>query len=318
MKKIIIIISALSLLFLSSCGHLSNPKFYTYELTGSDIGTVGGDAHGGADLTITVPFGSDVTALVAVFTVPARSTQVLIGGITQESGVTVNDFSNPITYTIIAPDGTKADIIVTVLVGSYSELYNMIRNGEDVTGLDTSDLFLMDRLFKDQVGFNQDISGWDVSNVTKMNSMFEGASSFNQDISGWDVRNVVDMRFMFDGARSFNQDISGWDVSNVTDMYSMFKNAIAFNQNLSNWNVSLVTNMSRMFYSATSFNGDISSWNVSNVTGMDYMFYDATAFNQDISSWRNYVSESLTHKYFSGGTCTLPTAYHPYASWNDK
>jgi surface protein len=39
--------------------------------------------------------------------------------------------------------------------------------------------------------FNQDISGWDTSNVIIMNSMFKDNTAFDQDISGWDVDSVA-------------------------------------------------------------------------------------------------------------------------------
>ena len=116
------------------------------------------------------------------------------------------------------------------------ELRQMIKDGDDVTNVDTSGITDMSWLFDNASSFNQDISSWDVSNVTNMLAMFFGATSFNQDISSWDVSNVINMPGMFDFASSFNQDISKWDISNVEDMTSMFVGASSFNQpNISKW-----------------------------------------------------------------------------------
>ncbi|MDA3818859.1 MAG: T9SS type A sorting domain-containing protein [Candidatus Delongbacteria bacterium] len=63
---------------------------------------------------IDVPFGTDVTALVATFELSDDATAE-VGGVVQESGVTANDFTTPVTYTVIAQDGTTTqDWIVTV------------------------------------------------------------------------------------------------------------------------------------------------------------------------------------------------------------
>ncbi len=70
-----------------------------------------------------------------------------------------------------------------------------------------------------------DVSYVNTSNVTDMSSMFKYAQSFNQDISNWDTSNVTNMSDMFYYAKSFNQDISNWDTSKVTDMSSMFEDA---------------------------------------------------------------------------------------------
>ena len=52
------------------------------------------------------------------------------------------------------------------------QLDKMIKNGEDVTNINTSEITDMSELFYEYEYFNQDISNWDVSNVTNMYSMF--------------------------------------------------------------------------------------------------------------------------------------------------
>ena len=64
---------------------------------------------------IEVAFGTDPSALVATFTISPLA-DIDIGGTPQESGVTVNDFTNPVTYTVTAEDNTPQDWIVTVTV----------------------------------------------------------------------------------------------------------------------------------------------------------------------------------------------------------
>jgi len=68
-------------------------------------------------ITVNVSTGTDVTALVATFTLSDGATAE-VGGAVQESGVTANDFTDPVTYTVIAEDGvTTEDWVVTVTVG---------------------------------------------------------------------------------------------------------------------------------------------------------------------------------------------------------
>ena len=175
---------------------------------------------------------------------------------------------------------------------TLDELKEMIKNGKDVTAVNTSKITDMSYLFYN-TSFNQDISKWDVSSVTNMSKMFAGDHHnppiFNQDISSWNVSKVTNMSGMFSAlsrwaSSAFNQDISKWDVSSVTDMSEMFYRATNFQQTLANWNVSKVTNMHKMF-SYTIFNKDISKWDVSSVTDMSNMFDYNEVFNQNINSW---------------------------------
>lgn len=51
-----------------------------------------------------LPFQSDVSALVAVFTAVPNSS-VKVGGTVQQSGVTVNNFTQPVTYAVVSENG---------------------------------------------------------------------------------------------------------------------------------------------------------------------------------------------------------------------
>lgn len=151
---------------------------------------------------------------------------------------------------------------ITYTIVNRFVLENMVKNGEDVTKVCTTNVTDMSDIFGGSP-FNQEINSWDVSNVTNMSDMF-GDSPFNQDISSWEVSIVTNMSYMFSGT-PFNQDLSGWDVSNVTNMIEMFSDS-QFDKDISSWDVSNVTNMSNMFYENLQFNQDLSSWNVINVT----------------------------------------------------
>ncbi|MDD5674700.1 MAG: hypothetical protein PHC61_11090 [Chitinivibrionales bacterium] len=77
------------------------------------IGTVNEAAK---TVSVTVPYGTNVTALVATFTTIGAF--VKIGSSLQTSGTSANNFSVPLTYTIIAANGSTQDYIVTVIVGA--------------------------------------------------------------------------------------------------------------------------------------------------------------------------------------------------------
>jgi hypothetical protein len=75
-------------------------------------------------IDIEVPFGTDVNALTATFTTTGAS--VRVNGIDQVSGVTVNDFSYPLIYTVTATDATTQTytVIVTEAAPSYIGSYS--------------------------------------------------------------------------------------------------------------------------------------------------------------------------------------------------
>lgn len=80
-------------------------SFSTPTVTGAIAGT---------DITVSVPVGTDVTALVANFS--HTGTSVNISGVAQVSGVTANDFTSSVVYTVVATDATEQDYTVTVTV----------------------------------------------------------------------------------------------------------------------------------------------------------------------------------------------------------
>ena len=69
----------------------------------------------GTNIVVGIPSGSSVTALVAAFSNTGVS--VKIGSVEQVSGITTNDFTNPVIYTVTAADGSAQNYYVQVVPG---------------------------------------------------------------------------------------------------------------------------------------------------------------------------------------------------------
>ena len=72
-------------------------------------------------ITINITEPTDVTKLVAKFS--STGVSVKIGEIPQVSGTTINDFSKPVNYTVIAEDGSTETyrVEVILLVKSFEQ-----------------------------------------------------------------------------------------------------------------------------------------------------------------------------------------------------
>lgn len=86
-------------------------KFESSKNSGKISGDLEGTITGNA-INLVSSTAIDPSALVATFTTTGQKVEV--GAVVQESGVTVNDFSGPVTYTVTAEDGTTQTYIVTV------------------------------------------------------------------------------------------------------------------------------------------------------------------------------------------------------------
>ena len=75
-------------------------------LTSDCVGTITGD-----NISVTLPTGCTTSALIPSFITSGE--RVTIGSVEQVSGVTVNDFTAPVVYTVTAADSTTRDYIVT-------------------------------------------------------------------------------------------------------------------------------------------------------------------------------------------------------------
>ncbi len=76
-------------------------------LPANAIGVINGNA-----ITLTVPVGTDVTALIARFTFVGKL--VKVGNMNQNSGHTAQDFTSPVTYTVYAQDNSTKAYVVTL------------------------------------------------------------------------------------------------------------------------------------------------------------------------------------------------------------
>jgi hypothetical protein len=70
-------------------------------------------------ITVHVPGESDVLNLVATFILSPYAI-ARVGNATQISGITPNDFRNPVTYTVVAEDNSEKTYTVRVVVGAYA------------------------------------------------------------------------------------------------------------------------------------------------------------------------------------------------------
>jgi hypothetical protein len=91
----------------ASSSSKSLTAFSLTSLSPPVVGTISG-----TNIGMTVPYGTDLTKLIATFA--TTGTSVSVGGTVQTSGTTSNDFTNPVTYTVTAADSTTQNYIVTV------------------------------------------------------------------------------------------------------------------------------------------------------------------------------------------------------------
>ncbi|HBS86565.1 MAG: hypothetical protein A2W91_20305 [Bacteroidetes bacterium GWF2_38_335] len=91
----------------------SDADFLTYSLPDQLAAPTIDDVANTID--VTVGFSATITSLIATYTTSTCAT-VDIGGVPQTSGVTANDFSAPVVYTVYAEDGTPETWTVNVTV----------------------------------------------------------------------------------------------------------------------------------------------------------------------------------------------------------
>jgi hypothetical protein len=113
---------------------VSNSASAAKDMTSFSIGdNVGTIDQGAKTIAVTVPYGTSPVGLVATFASSLAST-VKVGVVLQESGTTANNFTSPVTYTVVAEDTSAKDYTVTVAVavavdfGSWTIVGTQIRN----------------------------------------------------------------------------------------------------------------------------------------------------------------------------------------------
>jgi D-alanyl-D-alanine carboxypeptidase len=111
------------LVFMVSCSKSSTPGgrpsaiiSFSFDTTGNPIPVSSQASIQGSNIALFLPPGTNTNALIATFSIFGRAT-VTINGVAQLSGVTKNDFSSPVTYTV-TPQGTAPQTFtVTVTTG---------------------------------------------------------------------------------------------------------------------------------------------------------------------------------------------------------
>jgi len=92
--------------------NLSSAKdILTFSINGQ-VGTVNSANH---TVNVTMPAGTDLTNLKPTFTLSDKSKGALVGGVLQKSETTVQNFTNVLTYTVVAQDGTTQDWTVNII-----------------------------------------------------------------------------------------------------------------------------------------------------------------------------------------------------------
>jgi hypothetical protein len=95
----------------SSANNITAFSFTPADNTGVISHKVSG-VISGTNITAWVPHETDRTSLVATFSTNGQT--VRAGGVLQQSGVTANDFTNPVVYTVTAQDDSAKNYTVTV------------------------------------------------------------------------------------------------------------------------------------------------------------------------------------------------------------
>ena len=174
--------------------------------------------------------------------------------------------------------------------GMFSYLDNV--DTLDLTGLDTSNMTSMSRMFYKSTSLkNIDVSGFDTSKVVNMIFMFNNCSSLiSLDLSSFNTSNVTNMEAMFQNDVNLENITFGdnFNTSKVKDMIAMFASCKKLSYiNLSNFDTSNVTTMVSMFYYCENLKSlDLSNFDTSQVINMYAMFMNCSSLKElDLSSF---------------------------------
>lgn len=116
MKKVInsIVILAILMVF-SSCQKKSGEKqIVEFRLASYNVAAMINEDLG--SITATLPYGTDVTALTPIIVVSDKAT------VSPESGKTM-DFTNPVTYTVTAEDGSQAVYVAVIKTEKAEQVF---------------------------------------------------------------------------------------------------------------------------------------------------------------------------------------------------
>jgi len=116
-----------------------------------------------------VVYGAPLTNLVATFTLSPEAV-ARVGTVVQQSGVTANNFTNPVTYRVTAQDGTRQDWVVTVRVAPNDETDFLLYDFAEASG----DAFINDTTHTIDIGV---VYGTDPSDLVAIFTLSAGATA---------------------------------------------------------------------------------------------------------------------------------------------
>lgn len=121
-------LSSSSVQIKSSCCLFTKFKFFKAE---NDKVLEDVECHiDGMNITLSTPFILDKTKLVANY--QTNGCKVFVGNNEQENGVTTNDFSNPVQYTVVSEDGEKNVYTVTIKNSALPVVYIDTKDGAEI------------------------------------------------------------------------------------------------------------------------------------------------------------------------------------------
>ncbi len=222
----------------------------------------------GTDITVKLPTGTDVTALVANFTI--NGTSITVGDTPQENGTTANDFTSDVTYTVTAEDNSTQDYIVSVNADCvvYDGDYTVI--GDDLTDLST------------YIGITGSLEILSPT-LTELNGldglMFVGNGLIINGIpalTSVNISNLTTVGLVID--ISMNMSITSIDLSNLTTVGDVL--LIVDNDALTTMNIVNLTNIEHDMHIVD--NDVLTSIDFNNITNLDGML--AIFLNNDLTS----------------------------------
>ena len=284
----------------------------------------------GTDISITLPFGTDLKNLTA-------TVKISPGASINPDPTKTQDYTKPLDFVVTAEDGkTKKTYTVTVsletsLITSWTagwrddDAYtakidyktNKIKIDVNSADFDTKVTLLAEAKITPDPN---KVNNWEkeVSFTVSKKGYTAKTYKVKVTVNGKDIIKAKDSNIKSIVNTEINKlgntaNFNHIDVSSVTNMKELFKEKKSFNGDITKWDVSKVTTMSYMFRLAKAFNQDIGKWDVSNVTNMQYMFsgffyfmghtgfshgiVEATLFNQDIGSWNVSNVINMSHMF---------------------
>ena len=159
-----------------------NKEMLTFSING-EAGIINGN-----QIAVNLPCTTtNVASLAAEFSFSGD--RVEVGGIEQDSGITTNNYTNPVTFTIVAQDSSTQDYIVTVTAGRFFQSYLKAPNNSNYDNFGGSvaisgDTIVVGAPYEDSTTTNI-INGTDLSTTNNSGTYNGAAYVFTRSGSTW-------------------------------------------------------------------------------------------------------------------------------------